>query len=99
VPEGKANADRPERKPADAAESGAASCPACGRSMKRWALICFPCFCKLPMHSRYALAAALPQRWGALNSAVIILRQMESDRRAFESGHLFEVGNGGTEKL
>jgi hypothetical protein len=97
---GKGNGPELERKPvAGASETGAALCPACGRPMKPWALICFRCFCALPMGTRYSLAAALPKRPGALNSAILILRQMEKDKRAFQTGDLFREGENGSQGL
>lgn len=82
-------ADKPERKPGKALEAGAGSpCPACGFERPKWSYFCFGCFLKLPVKLQFSLAAMTADRRGAADAALRILRQVEADRRAAESGFL-----------
>ena len=88
-------ADKPERKPGKALEAGAASCPACGFEKPKWSYFCFCCFLKLPVKVQFILAAMTPNRRGAADAGLRVLRQEEADRKAAESGFLFPVRTNG----
>lgn len=93
---GKGNGPRSERKPiAGAGKTGAALCPACGLGKPEWSYFCLGCFCKLPVGTRFSLSAMTPDRRTTAYTALRILQQLEADRKAAESGFLFEVPKNG----
>lgn len=64
---------------------GKSRCPCCGLYKKITALLCFPCFCRLPNGYKYMLCSPSPQRRAMAMDAVLHYIAQQQERKARQS--------------